>query len=123
MWLLSLMPLEIIILNRSSESVHSHGDVTITAEGLHILTFAQHLWPFRFSSDGSIACYTYCDTGHTSKWSSPKTHDTHTYCRVFCGGAVTTCFNTLGLSRLEFGHPTFRLRGEHSNLLCHRHVL
>ena len=27
-------------------------------------------------------------------------------------GAVTTCFNDLGLSRLGFEHPTFRLRGE-----------
>ena len=30
---------------------------------------------------------------------------------------VTTCFNDLGLSRLEFEHPTFRMRGERSNQL------
>ena len=26
--------------------------------------------------------------------SSPRTHDTHTYCRSFGSGAVTTCFNS-----------------------------
>ena len=41
---------------------HSYGDVTITGEGLQILTYAQHLWPF--SSEGSLACHTYCDTAH-----------------------------------------------------------
>ena len=30
------------------------------------------------------------------------------------------CINNLGLSRLEFEHPTFRLRGEQSNTLRHR---
>ena len=32
-------------------------------------------------------------------WSSPRTRDTHTCCRVFASGAVTTCFYDLGLSR------------------------
>ena len=42
------------------------------------------------------------------------------YCQAFGGGAVTTCFNNLiGLSQLGFEHPTFRLRGEHSNPLRH----
>ena len=31
--------------------------------------------------------------------------------------AVTTCFNDLGLKRLGFEHPTYRLRGERSNPL------
>ena len=34
--------------------------------------------------------------------------------------AVTTCFYDLGLSRLGFGHPTFRMQGERSNRLRHR---
>ena len=38
----------------------------------------------------------------------------------FFGWAVTICFNDLGLSRLGFEHPTFRLRGERSNRLRHR---
>ena len=38
------------------------GDVTITGEGLHILTYARHSSPL--SSESSLACHTYCDTGH-----------------------------------------------------------
>ena len=40
-----------------------------------------------------------------------------TYCRAFGCGAVTTCFYDLGLLRLGFEHPTFRLRGIRSNPL------
>ena len=29
--------------------------------------------------EGSLACHTYCDTGHPS----PRTHDNNTYCQVF----------------------------------------
>ena len=32
-------------------------------------------------------------------WSSPRTRDNHTYCRAFVIGAITICFNDLGLSR------------------------
>ena len=31
---------------------HSYGDITITAEGLQILTYARHSWPL--SSEGSL---------------------------------------------------------------------
>ena len=41
---------------------YSYGDVTITDEGLQILTYARHSSPL--SSEGSLACHTYCDTGH-----------------------------------------------------------
>ena len=41
----------------------------------------------------------------------------HTYCRAFGSEALTTCFHDLGLSRLGFENPTFRLRGECSNRL------
>ena len=41
---------------------HSYGDVTITGEGLQNLTHARHTWPL--SSEGSLSCHTYCDTGH-----------------------------------------------------------
>ena len=47
------------------------------------------------------------------------TRDTSTYCRSFSSGAVTTCFYHLGLSRLRFEHPTFRLRGQRCNPLRH----
>ena len=52
-------------------------------------------------------------------WSSPKTRDIHTYCRVFGSEAVTICLNDLGMSRLGFEHPTFRLRYQRSNPLRH----
>ena len=38
----------------------------------------------------------------------------------FSCGAVITCFYDLGLSRLGFENPTFRLRGERSNPLGQR---
>ena len=67
-----------------------------------------------FSSEGSLACHTCCDTGHPFLRSSPRTRDIHTYCRAFGSGTVTTCVNDLGLSRPGFEHPTFRMRGERS---------
>ena len=41
---------------------HSFGDLTIADEGPQMLTHAWQLWPL--NSEGSLACYTYCDTGH-----------------------------------------------------------
>ena len=38
--------------------------------------------------------------------------DTYTYCRAFGRGAVSTCIYDLGLSRLEFEHPTFRMQAQ-----------
>ena len=49
-------------LSARSRMFHSYGDVTITGEGLRILTYARHSWPL--SSDGSLACHTYCYTAH-----------------------------------------------------------
>ena len=57
---------------------HSYGDVTITCEGLQILTYAQHFWPL--SNEDSLECHT------ISSW------------------AITTYFYDLGLSRLGFEH-------------------
>ena len=48
--------------NKNSRIFHSYGDVTITDEGLQILTYTWHSWPL--SSEGSLACHTYCDTVH-----------------------------------------------------------
>ena len=66
----------------------------------------------------------YCDTGHSFKWSSLRTRDTHTVCRAFSSWAltsccVTTCFYDQGLSGLGFVHITFRMRGERFNRLRH----
>ena len=44
-----------------SRIFNSYGDVTFAGEGLQILTYAQHSCPL--SSEGSLACNTYCDTG------------------------------------------------------------
>ena len=38
-----------------SKIFHSYGDVTITGEGLQILTKAWHSWPL--SSEGSLECH------------------------------------------------------------------
>ena len=100
-----------------SRIFHSYGDVTITSEGLQLLTYAQHSWPL--SSEGSLACHTTVTPGICLYWSSPRTRNTHTLCQAFGSGAVTTCYYDLGLLRLGFKHPPFHLRGEHSNPLCH----
>ena len=49
-------------LSYHSRIFHSYGDVNITGEGLEISTYARHSWPL--SSEGSLACNTYCDTEH-----------------------------------------------------------
>ena len=61
-----------------------------------------------------------CDTDIYLQWSSPRTPDTHTFFQAFGSGAVTNCLKDLGLSRLGFEHPTFRLRGECSYRLRNR---
>ena len=44
-----------------SRIFHSFGEVTVTADGLQILAYTRHSWPL--SSEGSLACHTYRDTG------------------------------------------------------------
>ena len=57
------LPLPICLFFRPSwEFFHSYRDVTITGEGMHILTCARHSWPLGF---GSLSCHTYCDTGYS----------------------------------------------------------
>ena len=88
-----------------------------TGEGLQTLTYTRQSWSL--DSEGSLACHTYWDTGHPLIWSSLRNRDTHTYCRVFSRGAVTTCFNNLGLSCLWI--ETRSSAGEANVLpLCHR---
>ena len=69
---------------------------------------------------GSLACHVYCGTGHPfimviseDPWHSHLLPSVKPW-------AITTWFCDLGLSRLEFEHPTFRLRGLCSNLLRYR---
>ena len=84
--------MKLICLGFSYQSriFHSFGDVTITDEELQILVYTQHSWPL--SSEGSLVCHTYCDTGHPFVWSSLRTHNTLTCCQTIGSGAVTTCF-------------------------------
>ena len=86
----------------------------IVGEELQILTYAWHSWPL--SSEGSLACYTYCDTGHRLQWSSPRTRDTRAYCWAFGNGAVTTYFND---GPVAVGIRILCLQGKFSNWLRH----
>ena len=40
------------------ENLYSYRDVTITGDGLQILTNPRHSWPL--SREGSLTCHTYC---------------------------------------------------------------
>ena len=85
-----------------------------------ILTYARYLWPL--SSEGSLACYTYCNTGHPFIIGYLRGPVTLTPIaeRLAMELSFITCFYNLGLPRLRFEHPLFRLRGERSNPLRHR---
>ena len=62
------------------------------SEGLQILTYTQHSWSWLISSDGSLACHTYCDTGHPLIMVISK-DPWHSYqLPMFGSGTVTTCF-------------------------------
>ena len=80
----------------------SYKDLSVTGKRLQSLTYARHSWPLN-----SERCHTYYDI--RLLWLSPKTFDTHTYNRAFNSGAVTACFNDLGLSRLGFKPPKFHI--------------
>ena len=45
---------------RPTREFFTHMD-TIAGKGLHFFTYARHSWPL--SSEGSLTCHTYCDTG------------------------------------------------------------
>ena len=79
------------------------------------LIWRRHHYQWRASNFD--LCHTWFTRGIRLEWSSQslRTRETHTYCRTFWGGAVTTWFYELGLSRLGFGTPTSRLLGESSN--------
>ena len=82
--------------------------------------FDLHICLGPLSSEGSLQATPTVTQNIRIRWSSPRTRDTHTYCRAFGSGVFTTFFNDLGLSRLGFENSTIRLRGECSNRLRHR---
>ena len=88
------------VFSARSRIVHSFEDVTITSEGLQILTYAPALmtfvqWGF-FIVSNLLWQGASVSNGHL--------RNTHTYCRAFGSGAVITCFNELGPSPLGFEH-------------------
>ena len=72
------------------EFLHSYGDIAIANEGLQILANVRHSLPL--NREGSLACNTYRDIGHPFIMviSEDPAHYTHTNCRAFCSGAVST---------------------------------
>ena len=52
-------------LRPTSKFLQSYGGVTITGEGLQILSYTRHSLPL--SIEGSLARHTFCDTGHPFK--------------------------------------------------------
>ena len=64
---------------------------TITGEVLQILTYARHSWPL--SSEGSLSCHIYCDTGLSFIMVIPEDPwHSHLLSSVLRFGAVITCF-------------------------------
>ena len=80
-------------------------------------------WAWPLSSEGSLACHTFCDMEHPFKIVISEDPWHSHLLPTFSSGAVTTCFYDLGLSWLEFEQPTFRLQGKRSNPLRHRRGL
>ena len=66
--------------------------ITFSGEAFTNLTNARHSWPL--SSEGSYACYTYCDMGHWFLGSSPSTCDTHNCCRAFGSRQLLPLFSS-----------------------------
>ena len=75
----------------------SFGDDTIAGEGMQIFTYARHLSPMIMSSEGSLACQTYCDTGHP-------------FCAGHLRGPVILTPNAEGLSA-EISLPVLTIQG------------
>ena len=85
---------------------------TIAGEGLHILTYARHSWTL--SSEGSLACNTYCDIGAFVY----NGHLRGPFILTPVAERLAVDLNDVGLSRLEFENPTFR--GECSRFILTR---
>ena len=78
----------------------THGEVTITGEGQQILIDTQNSWSL--SSEGSLACYKYCDTGHNLRGLETTTPKLLTVEQ-----SLPALYS--GLLRPKFEHPTFIL--------------
>ena len=74
---------------------HSNGHVTIVGEGKGRTVLCS--WSLT-----RFICYL-----------AQRRRDIHNCCRTFNTGSATACFDSFGLSRPEFEHPTFRMWGIH----------
>ena len=98
-----------------SNSSHDRPKSLKKAWQLYFSIYTQPSLPL--SSEGSLACHTYFDTGHPFIIVIfEDTRDTHTCCQRFGSGAVNICFNDLCLSRsgIEPRFPACKLVGIYS---------
>ena len=72
-----------------------------------------HMKPWLFLYQQTITCLTENQTLTRNVFLNISEN----YWRASSSGTVSNCFYDLGLSRLGFEHPTFRMRGERSNQL------
>lgn len=77
------------VLGPTREFFIHNMEITMTGEGLQLLTYTLHSWPL--SCKGSLVYYTYCDTGHQFIIVISNDHHTHTCSRALGSGVVTTC--------------------------------
>ena len=97
------------VFRPTREFFYSFGDVTITGEGLQILTNARHLWPL--SSEGSLACQTYCGASiYNGHLRGPITLTS--LAERLAVELSLPVLNDLGMLWLVFNHSTSRLRCE-----------
>ena len=101
-----------LVFSSHSRIFHLYGDVTITGEGLQILTYARHSWPL--SSEGSLGA-----TPTVTRGIRLIKVTLTLYAERLAVELSLSVYN-LGPSRMGFEYPTFRLRGERSSPLRHR---
>ena len=104
-----VLPLVLIVWALLSQSriFHSHGDVTITGEGLQILTYARHSWSLHI--EGSLTCSTDWYTWHPfTMVISEDPRRSHLLMSV-SSGAVTTFFYDLGCVAAGIRTPNLSL--------------
>ena len=91
----------------------------MTGERLQMLTYARHSWSL--SSESSLACNTFCDTGASVYDGHPRGPVTLSPNAEHLAVELSLpIFYDKGLSRLGFEQKAFRFRGEPSNPLRYR---
>ena len=123
MWPMGLLFVCMIVVYRPTRefAIHVETSCTVIGEGLQILTYARH-------SCMVIELWGFFKVPHLL-WHGPSVYNLHlrgpvtlapNLWRALGSGAVTTCFNDIGLSLLGLKHPNFRLWGDRSYPLRHR---